>query len=766
MTMSGLSLLRTRLRERAKPILVYSLALLPSILVTLVIASYWSVGWNRSILDQSTEGRVFPWWTDGGNWLKHANAILGVVRQDQELLAPMWEETPFQYPPLFFVILAVAESLFRDPILSIKLVALGCYFIFPLTMYVLSKRTFNSPFAGIVAAWLTAFYPLYLEFMGWGGYPNILGFAALSVAFYYIMNCVGGRSLKDTVCASVLIVVVILAHHLTSLVFLGTLALWAVFSIAQKSSERRTVLVLLLVALSAFLVYRLLFAWPLEYVFFNEAAYHGLRVSVEVYWVFKSPFLSASFSAALLFSIPILIENTRTEGFKSRFLGAWMLTALLGTQGYLLRVALDYNRIFFFLFQPLVLLASACASRISLEKLSSILHDRGKSPWAFARSLKREHSVQLVALAIAILLAVSATLQGLQTVRDIHYWYEGQDPYGDEHKYQAVDWLSGAEVNSVIVAEEPIGRWIEGVSQRRVLLHTPPKFLFMKGEQEREYDARALLTSQYGIRSERGIWIFEQAPYGHLSPIIAFYHLGDYVSSLLLDADDSYVSLQTGSEEEVISLAGAATSVEWGLESESRSSLILTRRMGQIEISEELSLYANQTVVFEFKVLSPANARKVETVLAFNFTDEVILRENPRVYRFEPLALEVKADVGTVLFDTTSAQDYLVVGNTLSRSRQLRLIFGTASFKLVVRLREAEKVNRDVETYTWDEIARKYPCLYLVLPNFAAGTQASATRPEYSHLLNFRLEEREVLALAYQNGHAIILKYTAKLEGG
>lgn len=764
--MSGLSLLRTRLRERAKPILVYSLALLPSILVTLAIASHWSVGWDRSILDQSIEGRIFPWWTDGGNWLKHANAILGVVHQDQDLLAPMWEETPFQYPPLFFIILAVAESLFRDPILSVKLVALACYFIFPLTMFVLAKRTFNSPFAGIVAAWLTAFYPLYLEFMGWGGYPNILGFAALSVAFYYIMNCVDERSLKETVCASVLIVVVILAHHLTSLVFLGTLALWAVFSVAQKSSERRPVLVLLLVALSAFLVYRLLFAWPLEYVFFNEAAYHGLRVSVEVYWVFKSPFLSASFSAALLFSIPILIENTRTEGFKSRFLGAWMLTALLGTQGYLLRVALDYNRIFFFFFQPLVLLASACASPINLERLFGSLNKYKESPWTLLKSLAREHSVQLAALAIAILLAVSATLQGLQTVRDIHYWYEGQDPYEDEDKHDAVDWLSSSEVTSVIVAEEPIGRWIEGVSQRRVLLHTPLKFLFMKGEQERQYDARALLISQYGMRSERGIWIFEQAPYGHLSPVIAFYYLGDYINSLFLDAEDSYVTLQTEDGEEVTSLARVPTSVEWGSRSRSGASLAVTRRIAQVEVSEELSLYANQTVIFEFMVTSLGNAGVAETVLAFNFTDEVILRENPRVYRFEPLALEVEADVGTVLFDTNSAQDYLVVGNTLSRSRQLRLIFKTASFKLVVRLREVEEGKRDVETYKWNEIASKYPNLYLVLPNFTAGTQASVTRPEYSHLLNFRLEEREVLAVAYQNGHAIILKYTAKLEGG
>jgi len=147
----------------------------------------------------------------------------------------MWEETPFQYPPLFFIILAVAESLFRDPILSVKLVALGCYFIFPLTMFVLSKRTFNSPFAGIVAAWLTAFYPLYLEFMGWGGYPNILGFAALSAAFYCIMNCIERKSLKDTVCASVFIIVVILAHHLTSLVFLGTLALLSQARFSTKS---------------------------------------------------------------------------------------------------------------------------------------------------------------------------------------------------------------------------------------------------------------------------------------------------------------------------------------------------------------------------------------------------------------------------------------------------------------------------------------------------------------------------------------------------
>ena len=89
-----------------KIILIF-LVLAPSIISTSIITGYWAT-------------RHFPWWTDGGNWLKHVNAVLGDTY-------PMWEEGTYQYPPIFFVLTGIVAALLsvnNDPFIS---ACLGAY---------------------------------------------------------------------------------------------------------------------------------------------------------------------------------------------------------------------------------------------------------------------------------------------------------------------------------------------------------------------------------------------------------------------------------------------------------------------------------------------------------------------------------------------------------------------------------------------------------------------------------------------------------------
>jgi len=722
---SFLAFLKTRSEALSKITLV-SLVFVPSILITFVIAGYW------------TE-RIFPWWTDGGTWLKHANAILGEAY-------PLWEEGTYQYPPIFFIFLAAIVKLTWDPLFSIKLLALISFFIYPLAMCLLSKEVFRSLFAGVVAAWLTAFFPLFLEFVGWGGYPNVLGFALLSVAFYFTIRFIEEDGLRNGILAAIFTVVVVLTHHLTSLILVGVLALWTVFSIGFRGVERKQVATLLIVALSAFLIYRLMYAWPLDFTFFNEAAFHRLRLVINTYYAFKSPVFLALFMVAFLVSIPILVR-AKAVGFKLRFVTAWILTPLIGTQGYLFQIALDYNRIFFFVYQPVLLLAFAVALLINTGEIIGLFRRR---PFKSFKQIG-----YLAPVIIVVLLVTTSALNGITTVENINSWYNSIDPYGDDDKFEAVAWLTdNSKPQDVIVAEEPIGRWIEGLSKRRVLIHTPPRFLFMEGEVEREYAARSLLVSQYGIKS-RDVWILEQSPFGYLSPMIAFYHLGDYVNTVFLSTKDSYVSVTESSERAMVTFADLiGTQVK--LLSGEEPALVITRKAGPVKINEVTSLSRDQTISLTFNLES--NVKIENVALTFNFTSEAAVGRDD-YYIENPYTLNVLTEMGELKF----------VGNNpieltcLSRDYvQFTLAFeNQTSFKLEIQLMKIES-SSGIETYTWKEIADKYSVKYVVLPKLPieSGTSLSTmnTPTEYSHLLR-AAEGSTALEVAREYKRVIILEY-------
>jgi len=272
-------------------IIIIFLVLTPSIISTSTIASYWAT-------------RYFPWWTDGGNWLKHVNAVLGDTY-------PMWEEGTYQYPPIFFILTGIVSKLTGNLIASLKLVALTSFFIFPIAMYFLSKKMFGNSLAGIMVACLTAFFPLFLEFMGWGGYPNILAFAFLSIAFYFMTGYVEEKKMITTnlILAAVSIITVILTHHLTSLILLGTLAFWFLLSMVFRGVERKHVVTLLVVTFSILLVYRLVCVWPPDFSFDNIAAYYRLRTTVNFHYIFKNYVFLALFTVALTLGI-LAVQGT------------------------------------------------------------------------------------------------------------------------------------------------------------------------------------------------------------------------------------------------------------------------------------------------------------------------------------------------------------------------------------------------------------------------------------------------------------------------
>jgi len=706
------------------------LVLTPSIISTSIIASYWAT-------------RYFPWWTDGGNWLKHVNAVLGDTY-------PMWEEGTYQYPPIFFILTGIAARLTGNPIGSLKLVALASFFIFPITMHFLSKKMFGSPLTGIAVAWLTAFFPLFLEFMGWGGYPNILGFAFLSLAFYFMTRYVEEKKLMtiNLILAGVSIITVILTHHLTSLILLGVLSLWFLLSIVFKGIERKQVVTLLVIALSISLIYRLVCAWPPDFSFHSIAAYYRLRTTVNFSYIFKDSLFLALFTVAFIFSI-LAMFRTKILGYKARLITAWMITPLVATQGYLFNVSLDYNRIFFFVFQPFILLASASALLVNPRELLSFFKMTFRS---FQWVKKRSHILCLSSIVVMGMLASLGVSISIATVGNINSWYSFIDPYGDYDKFHAVDWLAkNSNPSDTIVAEEPIGRWIEGYCKRKVLLHTPPFFLFMKGEVEREYVARSLFTSQFGIKS-MDVWVLEQSPYGCMSPIIVFNYLGDYVNTLFLSTKHSFLSLTESNQTKVVTLANA-DEVSWISRSNPDPTLMIAHEANPVRITETVSLNREQSVTLGFNITKLQDAVKIENVtLTFKFTSEIPVYE---YYGENPSTLCISTEAGEL--EVVCSKPYLI--ESLSLYHFTFVVKNETSFELQISLKKLGVATNAIETYTWKEIAERYSVRYVVLPKFSLknsdSIESNRSVPlEYSHLLN-----STALTVAYENKRVVILEY-------
>jgi len=711
-------------------IIVAVLALLPSVVVTLMIAGYWMKRW-------------FPWWSDGGNWLKHTNAILGNAY-------PMWNEGTYQYPPLFFILLAFLKMLTDDSLFSLKMLALLSFFFFPTSMYCLANGFYGSPYAGVVAAWLTAFFPLFLEYMGWGGYPNILGFTILSLAFRFTIKFVEHGRLRDGVIASFLAVAVTLVHHLTTLIMFGTLVFWVLLSVLARSKGWKRVVVVFAVSLLAFVAYRLLLAWPSDFVLFNEAAYYRLRFNLNLQYIFKTAPLAVLFAISCVLGALFQLRG-KIAGFKFVFLIAWLLVPVVGTQGYLLKITLDYNRIFFFVFQPLILLASSSvALPVDLADLFRSIR---------VRLLTREFVCNFSSLAIALLLVFSCIVSGVVAIGNINSWYNSIDPYGDSDKFGAVEWLANLSSHSVVVAEEPVGRWIEGISEKRVMLHTKPRFLFMKGELEREYAARALLTSWCGVRG-RDVWIFEQAPFGRMSPLIAFRYLGEYVDAFYLCARESNIVLTEEEETVVVSFSNATESeVEWISRSAANASFSVSSwfnvENGVVEVKKTVHLDPwGQVITLAFNVFAPESVRVEGVTLRFNFMPTVYVGKPVSEF---PLTLSFPTAVGRLNFFSEDPYEfkYELEGGYVG---WLSLAFRGQSFRLRVSLEGLEGLS-NIETYMWREIAKQYSVSYLVLPKFQVGGRGEwrVTRPEYAFLLDPSISR--YLRVAWESESVIILEY-------
>jgi hypothetical protein len=668
--------------------------------------------------------RALPWWMDGGDWLKRVNAILGNAY-------PMWNQGTLQYPPLFMILVAGLSKILGE-ILALKVMALVSFSLIPLTTYFFVNELFHDKVVGVAAAWAAAFTPIWFEMIGWGGYPDLLGLAVLPFAFYGIVRYNRDKSSKSMLMLALGSALVPLTHHLTFLTFAGVLGLWTMLAAVYDRPSLRGIALAIGVTAGVFLAYRFI-AGPSQFILFNEAALVYLQPNAStLLYMFKSYlYLSILYITALVTATYLLVDKSHRG--KALLLVSWMAIPIVFSQGYLLGVSLDYNRILFFFSQPLMMIVAAPLmfrndvwNLVRGRNLGSKISEAAGflKPGTVTGSRSAKQFLAAGILVLSLVSVFSTPIIGANTMYNVNSWYNGVDVYGDQDKVQVANYLSThTSPTAVVVAETTMARWIEGLAQRRVLLEEGPQYLFIQGELAREYAANAIYFSHQGERNGYA-WVLDQAPYGSLSPLVSFYHQGAYYSTAYLNETKSYVSWVdrgTGTNFTLPLVNATARSVSFGVRTSDLASIVENYTLGPITVQRQVYMGVDNRVVnFTFQATT-TDPRVELTKLAIDLKPVSSLG----LYQASVVAnrtLQITTTMGNIFFSSTSTNAFPF---TFASTQQAGSLSGSISV-----WGDSPGNSTGLFTYTRAELLSAYGVTDVVIPKYpfvAVGTTVQTT---------------------------------------
>ena len=688
--------------------------------------------------------RATPWWSDTGEWLKYANAIqadlatrLGIHNQNNSaMLYPMWDQGVWQYPPLFFLLL-IPFKISLGPILALKLLGSILYSLQPIPMYFLAKKITRNELAGIAAAF-ASLTPLYSEMLGWGGYPNLLGLILLGFAFHTILNTKDKWSKRNISLLAILSILIPLEHHLTFGIYIGVTLMWILLLLIKRTNLKtslKPITFSLVLSTTTFILYRLILAYPSQYILFNEAAYYSLRLDllVTIPWLFKSA-IPVTFT---LLTLLLIFTRARknVDYLHSSMLLSWTLFPLIATFGFLLNIAIDYNRIAFFMIQPVAVIITLPLMAINPNKntksssndtfsgISEILKK------AFSKDSRTLSKVFVVT--IVFLTAISIAVTGLETVSNVASWVPTKDPYGDQEKLAALNWITqNTRSGSIFVADELMGRWIEGYTMRRVFMYMEPKFMYIEGQLDRYYIATSILEANYEIRNGY-VRVQDQNPYSpSFCPIVSIWAEGEYKEVLAVNdtglTDKNIVSDDVAS---TLKVKGDTATIQTSYNND------------KIAINKTIEVNTGSKLTIKY-FLEDSNLKDA--------TVDIEMSQKRDVNLIEITAGQVKinTDIGNILIHTNTAtilnsQDdhKLMLPYDLTQN-------GTIAIEIEAEKPAKNSLNALVATSA-GQVINVNKISYIVIPR-TPGSQIE-TRPEYQYLL-------KAYKTAYTNNKVIILE--------
>jgi hypothetical protein len=745
---------RLQFLGRHRVTIVYSILLVICIVPIIPISIYFC-------------GRIFPWWVDGGNWLKQVNAIFGIE-------FPMWDEKPLRFDQLYFISLALLIILLKDGLLALKISALIVFVVRPATTFLLAKRIFRSDATGLAAALLSGTSPLFYETIGWGGYPNLLGYAILPITFYFILGTVEKAPRRNVILTGLFVTITVFSHNLTAIVFLGILGLWLVLVLISKafpnvSSLRikpnfAAIFFSIVVLLSVLSFISLSTGGP-QYNFFNEAAFYKRRVSFDdLVWVLRNPVSGALLILLSAISF-VVLRVTRGKDAEPYILAmaSWILAPILMTQTYLLGVAIDYKRVFFYAVQPTLIMAMGPLALIGqlFKNMKTVI-----PPFSFPKIARAATGVLPAALLIVLSLSslVLEVNTGLSHVGVVNDYYSNQDPYGDKEKLEALDWIRNrTPSDAVFVAEEHFARWTEGYASRRVLMYTPVEYLFFEGEIERSIAAKTLLESRLELRSDL-VRISEQEPYGNFTPSISFKREGVYEDTVYINNVDSRVYLTNGTHVwfERLSDSPEARSYKMWRNSTSASytityssdSLSIVKQVvlgNYAEASLTYSIRTNRSSVMPLNLTIPvfsAEGKRFDDVYAES-VDQIHVKQGPLSFH-----VLMNGNIQSAVSSNYQGKDAIIISFDTQSAALDKL---TAAITIKADLNS--KGPNTIVAVDRDDIIREFNISYVVIPRNSTVQAGGViplkllSLPPYNHLI-----DDPALTVVFENSRVIILQ--------
>jgi len=469
-------------------------------------------------------GNVFPPGDDPGNWLKRVNAVAGRTY-------PLWDETVFTYPPLFFIVCHVISTILGDSLAALKLAAALVFSTIPLATFLLARGVAGSYVVGLAAAGMAALFPAYFEMLWWGAYPNLLALALMPIALLALLKAQEG-SFRYLCLAMVFGALLLITHHLTSLVYVATLIMALLVSLVERDKESiKANLLILAVMVSLFVGY-----WHgavSAYVQRNPFISRPGLVTIDfMLWMFKSPVLLDLTVVTATIGLVQLLILRRVKEF-TLVLG-WLASSLLLTQIHFLGVVIDYTRFLFMAMIPLFILASVPLSH--LRRCMAVSKTVGENS-----IYEVEIQVEKVIPAFMVLIMLLAMLgPGLAASKQAYAHYTWTSKYEGEGRLRALNWIKQNTLEeATIVSDFHFGRWVEGYAQRRALFPIPPEVIFISSEFERYQVADTIMGSSHQLANEY-VKLDEWQPVSsQFSPLISVFQGNRYVD--LVYVSDAFV---------------------------------------------------------------------------------------------------------------------------------------------------------------------------------------------------------------------------------
>jgi hypothetical protein len=710
--------------------------------------------------------RVLPWWTDGGTWLKQLNAMFGIEY-------PMWGLPPFQFDQLYLVYLAFLRALLGNGVSALEASALSMYAALVGTTFVLARRLFKSEVAALAAALLSGFHPIFYETLGWGGYPNLFGYALLPLAFYSMLNSIERGSRKHIAFAALTVAAVAFSHNLTAMIFTAVLGVWLILLIGKRVILRSTnmakdfhvVTLAIAVMLSAYAVQMFVFGFP-RYDYFNEAAFYNLRIGLaDLVWAVKNQTVAFSLIFATAASF-IVMKFRRLTGIRSSMLAmvSWILAPLLMSQLYLIGLAFDYRRAFLFAIQPSLIMAMAPLALLG-ERIpkSSISAPKIRTSAYVRKAVRALPKMLIILLSLSIL--VSQVETGALYIKVVDDWYHHIDLYGNQYKMDALQWIGGnTPTSAVFVAEEPFARWVEGLASRRTLTYVSPEYLFIKGESERSLAARAVLECEVELRNDL-IRVCDQYPYGNYTPSISFMRQGIYDDIFYINSLESKLYLSNGAAEWFERLGqNASSSGTYSLSLNSKSAVYKTlQSYNDLTMASQIVVNSNH----EQAVISYTASTNDPNVKLLNFTIPLFSAEGVGFDEVEVESInQIHVRSGAISFDVSLGGDIEGAQFVCTSGADKMLLdymdhsgpSGRISATVTISSDEKATTSEGLVARSWQDIVRQFDISYVVIPRITEISPSGMipirllSLPLYNHLL-----EDTGLKVAYENPNVIIL---------